>query len=66
MGDTDKYAYVVNFVIDVQRTDGDHLNDHENEMVQEMRVAAEAGITVVMEKHGQNNRLHLGNDTKKY
>ena len=61
-----KYNYLVNFVIDVKRTDGAMLTDEENAMVQEMREATEKAIAKVMEDHGQNNSKNLGNKTVVY
>jgi hypothetical protein len=66
MADQKQYTYLVNFVIDVKRTDGEVLNDHENEMVQEMRVATENAIAEIMKNHGQDNHKNLGHETVMY
>lgn len=60
------YKYLVEFVIDVKRTDKQMLTDAENQMVQEMRTATEAAIAEVMKNHGQNNSKNLGNRTVIY
>lgn len=55
------YKYIVNFVIDVKRTDNHLLDSDENAMVDEMRTVVEGAISTVMEKHGSNNHKSLGN-----
>lgn len=60
------YKYLVEFVIDVKRTDKKMLTDEENAMVQEMRAATEAAIAGIMAKYGQNNSKNLGNRTVIY
>ena len=61
-----QYRYVVGIVIDVKRTDGDHLTDDENKMVDDMRIAAEAAIAKVMAAAGNGNSKHLGTTKRKY
>lgn len=60
------YVYQVNLVVDVKRIDGAVLNEHEDDMVKEMQSAAEKAIAEIMQKHGMNNRKHLGKEVKKY
>ena len=62
MSKTD-YKYLVEFVIDVKRTDKQMLTDNENAMVQEMRSATETAIAKVMQQYGQNQSENLGNKT---
>jgi hypothetical protein len=61
-----EYKYLVEFVIDVKRTDKQMLTDDENAMVQEMRVATEEAIAKVMSKYGQNRSKNMGNETRVY
>lgn len=61
MSDDKKYQYLIQFVIDVKRTDNKILTDNENTMVMEMRVATEKAIADVMKRHGNNNSKNLGN-----
>lgn len=61
-----KYVYMVNLVVDVKRTDGAVLNDHEDEMVKEMHSAAEKAVAEIMQKHGMGNRKELDKKVKKY
>lgn len=61
-----KYVYQVRIMIDVKRTDGDHLNDEENKMVLEMHEASEKVITEIMAKYGMNNTKSLGKKVRKY
>lgn len=60
------YTYMVSLMIDVKRTDGAHLTDSENEMVLEMKTAAEKAISEVMAKNGMNNTKRLGDKVEKY
>lgn len=62
----DTYKYLVEFVIDVRRTDNQMLTDEENAMVQEMREVTEKVIAEVMARHGQNNSKNLGRKTVIY
>jgi hypothetical protein len=64
--DIKNYKYIVNFTIDVKRTDNEMLTDAENEMVQQMRDATEAALAKIMKDHGNGNHKNLGNKTVKY
>lgn len=61
-----EYKYLVEFVIDVKRTDKKMLTEDENVMVQKMRDAAESAIAKVMAEHGQNSSKNLVNKTVIY
>lgn len=60
MSEKKGYKYMVNFKIDVKRTDGQMLNSDENAMVLRMQRATEEAIAKVMTDYGQSNSKNLG------
>lgn len=61
-----EYKYLVEFKIDVKRTDKQMLTNDENAMVEKMRMATHDAIAKVMSDYGQNNRKHLKDETVIY
>jgi hypothetical protein len=66
MSEDRKYNYAVNIIVNVQRTDGEHLTDSENAMAEELHAAAEAAVTKIMRKHGQKQTKRLSKEITKY
>lgn len=58
-----EYRYIVDFVIDVKRTDKQMLTNDENAMVEKMRVATKDALAKVMSDFGQKNRKDISDET---
>lgn len=61
-----EYKYLVEFTIDVKRTDNQMLTNDENAMVEKMRVATKDAIAKVMNEYGQSRKKDLGDKTVIY
>jgi hypothetical protein len=60
------YKYLVEFKVDVKRTDNQMLTDEENAMVLEVQKATEKAIAEIMAKHGQGSKRLLGRTMETY